>query len=516
MTDITIIENVIREFGVVVNDRPGSVYHLKNANNGFITDFVPTTEQLAALKVVYRPLNIRTLFSVVERNTSKIEDLINKQILNYIETYGLREPGLFNLEVDGGVAFTMNFVKAVTVEELGEMVKKIVYSNAPINDTKVFRDIIVEYNVGIDVNKIKNNEMKMFFIDEKRDTLDNGDDVVRFVVYKATGETMLIKSPEVLVPVIQAINKTFIEKAQANNFDFSVLDKISVRDKLKYLNVIRFRKADVGFDSFVIRNGKIHTKNVSTKSNPLRLNKIEKEVLASLKKDLAFLNGQNVLLDEKVHYGLPTSRKQVVGKIPFGTTVEMGEKISSGIYWKNGWGARDLDLSTIDISGNRVGWGGRSAYGNGDIIFSGDMTYAEPEAMEFMTSKNTEYGLLVNIYSGITGCEAEIVVGTTSKNRWIEDVFLREKVKLASKECVIGFVNKTKYIAFLGRTGNRAVSGQLNSLIKKASLSVWTLNELFDVLGIKYDTDEKEGVDYNHNLSYNQFSYDKLEELVGI
>ncbi len=582
-----VIENVLREFGVVVVDSKSPAFNYQNARHGFVTDFKPTAAQLTALKSVYSPLNVNTIFTVKERNESSVEELFTKQILHYIEVYGLGQPGLFDLIGTNGQAYTLNFVKGVSKAEFGEMVRKILYSNSPTKDVATIKEMVTTYSVALDVNKIQNNEFKMFLFDEKHDTFVDGDDAVRFIVFKATGETMLIKSKEVLekinrntvtieflqkhvvvlsqvfnrhkdimmklkgasnnnspfakvaakfkvsnvntvinkisrlskknhIPIVPAINKTFIEKAQAAGFDFAVLDKIGMRDKLKFLNVLRFRKADVGFDSFVIRNGKIHTKQNNRKYNMLRLGVIEQEVLKSLKKDLSGLNEGNVLLDSRVHYGLPTSRKQVIGKIPFGTTVELGERISAGMYWENDWGATDLDLSTMDLNGERVGWGQMSGYGKGDITYSGDVTYAGEGAMEFMTSENSTYALNINIFSGRSGAEAEIVVGTGSKDRWIEDVFLREKVSLNSKECVIGFVKDTKYIAFCGRTGNSRVSGSFSSMVQKASLSVWTVNELFDELGIKYSVEDDNTVAFEHDLSYNQFAFDKIEKLFGI
>lgn len=560
---------------VVKDDEPLRI-NVDFAVNGLVLDFVPTREQKRVLLDFYKPLDIITLFSREERETASPETLIMKQILHYIEVYGLNTPGLFDLETNSGQIFTVNYVRGVSLEVLGCMVRDLIYTNAPIKDVVALSNIIKGYNIDYDINKVLNNELRVVMFDIEKDTFTNGDDAVRYMCYCATGDTMLIKtrqmethiktifkennqkflgflekhetqlanvfnrhkrliiaaknplnktvinrisrlSKTLHIPLKESINKVYISKALRSEIDQSVLDKIDIRDKLKYLNLLSYKKEQLDLDAFLIRNGKLHFETKRPIWDNFSILRVEENVLSSIKRDLNFLNKRNILLDGKVHYGFPVSRKQVVGQLPFGTRVSLEDSsgISSGIYWKNSWGAFDLDLSTIDTHGNRIGWGSCNSYSNSSIVFSGDMTNAFDGAMEFMTSKNTDYGLFVNIYNGNVGCAMEVVVGSDKNNKtnWIESPVIREKTQLNSRGMIIGFVKGKTFIVYLGRLSQSRVSSNgKNPMVTKGLSYKWTINNLFDKLGICYDT-ERSDIKYDHDLNYSNFSYDKLEKL---
>lgn len=81
----------------------------------------------------------------------------------------------------------------------------------------------------------------------------------------------------------------------------------------------------------------------------------------------------------------PTSEKNFVGNYPFGTRVSIGTDHSVfGIYWRGEWGTQDFDLHYSDLNGNTYGWNSSYYNDNNSIIYSGDMTRANPEATEMM------------------------------------------------------------------------------------------------------------------------------------
>jgi hypothetical protein len=62
-----------------------------------------------------------------------------------------------------------------------------------------------------------------------------------------------------------------------------------------------------------------------------------------------------------------------------------------GVYWRNEWGTRDYDLSMVDYFGRLISWRGQYksdevTYG---VIYSGDMTNADPEASEMFFIKDS-------------------------------------------------------------------------------------------------------------------------------
>lgn len=542
-------------------------------DHGLVLDFIPNTEQQNALKTYNKPIDINTFFSHDERYNSNPFDLITKQILHYIEIYGFGEPGEFSQLSYEGTILPVKIVRGVTKSVLDCMIQNILYSNAPIKDAEAFERIVRKENVSYDVNEIQNNELRvrLFSSDQK---FESGDDAVRWIVYQTTGATDLIKSKEVISavtmyrhnitsqflsmhekvlaqvfnrhkriilavktpdnktvinritrasktqhkPIVEAINKTYIAKALNHKVDPGVLDHVSLRDKFKFLNVLSWKKEQKRFDAYLIRNGKVHLDQNRKVYGMGDIERVEQDVLDSIRKDLTErLSDKTILLDENVDYGLPTSRNQTLGNLPFGTRVSIRDKkISSGIYWKNSWGANDLDLSSVDMNGRRIGWASYRAYTDRDVVFSGDVTNAPDPlgAMEFMTSAKETYGLFVNVFSGQTPCGVEIVVGSEGKNSWIDDVMIREKHQLKSRGEIVGFVQEKDFVVYHGRMNNKISNFGENPIVQKAIVNIWTVKKLFAAVGIDYTTQQQpQGADYD--LRYENFSFDKLEGLFG-
>ena len=543
-------------------------FHMGMTHHGVVLDFLPTGEQVAILKGEFSPLNVNTLFTREEREQDSVHYLLSKQILHYIEVNVLDMPGLFDLTMSSGTIVSLRYVKGITVSELEQMVQMLLYTNAPLKDAAQLKRIIEHYDLDYVLTNVQNNEMRVGLYRHATHTFQGGDDAVRYLCYLATGEALLIKSKEVIaaveainvlpkfferhenqlaqvfnrhkrlilaaknqltakvinriarksktlhVPIRESVAKTFMHSALTDvGFDMaSALRHTSVRDKMKYLNLLAKSRVQSPVASFKIRNGKVYTRDDRRVHSTPAIAKVEGYVLTALATELRFLQGKTILLDKSVNYGLPVSRKQTIGNLPFGTQVTVdSNEISSGMYWENKWGARDLDLSTIDEEGNRIGWGGIRGYADREIIFSGDLTDATDGAMEFMTSKSANYGIYVNIYSGKPGAQMELVVGSNiNRKRWLENVLIREKHTLNSKNNVIGFVKGRTFTVYAGRLNDRIVSGK-NPIQVEGETNLWTLPSLFHALGLSYDLDRQEDLVYDYDLTYSSFSYDKLE-----
>lgn len=562
------------------NSERGSVNADLATSLGVVTDFPLNDSTKKVLKSYFEPLKVKTLFSREERENSNIEELILKQVLHYVEVYGLRTPGLFDLEVSDGHILSMKFVKGITVSELGDMVRKLIYTNAPFKDTEDLHSIIKTLKIEFDINKVANNELRVMFYRPDIDVFDSGDDAVRYICYMATQSPLLIKSPEVLkgveslkipaeffskhavqlaavfnrhkaifmaiknksnrtainkisrlsktkhVPLHEPVSKkliSLVHKNKVNDVSLRTLvANTSIRDKFKILNLLSYKKQQSKMDVFIIRNGKMHVKMDRAIMSLTDISRLESMILESLKSDFQHLDGKSILLDKSVDYGLPVSRKQAIGNLPYGTTVTVHDgAISSGVYWHESGGAYDLDLSTIDRHGERTGWGGYNGYSKSNpVVFSGDVVSAPEGAMEFMTSKDVSYGLFVNIYSGSTGSTCEVVIGNEpkEKKRWIDKVLVREKHALNSRGNIIGFVHGNKYVAYAGRLNNGLVSSHPKNkvVVDRGHSDFWTIQKIFDAIGIKYFLDKEENKEYDFNMSYESFSYDKLESLFSM
>jgi hypothetical protein len=518
-----------------------------------------------------------TLFSVKERENCDMLTLLNKQFLHYLEVYGLDTPGLFDLEVYSGKVISLNYVKGITREDLQLLIQNNLYTNAPVKNALDIVNIIRHYNLSYDINMVKNNEMKVMLFDVTRDTYSNGDDAVRYICFNATNSPLLIKSKEIIkavknstisinfiekhsivlanvfnrhkpiilamknknnasiinligrlskkihIPIHEPISKRFISEALKGNIsDYSLLNNFSNRDLFKYLNLLEYKKSRNTTEAYIIRNGKVHVEHNRPVFNTISIDRVIDEVLAVLRKRLQLsLTGKTILLDKNVDYGLPTSRKQTIGVLPFGTIVnlsDISDEISSGVYWENEWGATDLDLSAIDINGQRVGWGQASGYNSTTILYSGDLTNAHNGAMEFLTSskKHTKtYGLFINIFSGNDKADCELVIGNKTDKQWIDKPLIREKYTLESKGSILGFVDSGKFIVYAGRLSSNSVSSEKDkNVINRGIVNFWTISRLLDEASINYTYNRQLGLDYDHDMSYSSITYEKLENLL--
>ncbi len=175
------------------------------------------------------------------------------------------------------------------------------------------------------------------------------------------------------------------EKPLTEVADRLAKDSITNFKKITLMQAILARLQNASGKMYVIRNGKMWVREnapkVSQNMNAYLMRvygMLEDSVVNSIKGKAC-----TVRYPKNVNLTVPTSEKNFIGNYPFGTSVDMGEDHNViGIYWRNEWGTRDFDLHLADINGNSYGWNG--AYNDKDnkIIFSGDMTNADPEATE--------------------------------------------------------------------------------------------------------------------------------------
>ena len=187
--------------------------------------------------------------------------------------------------------------------------------------------------------------------------------------------------------------------------------------KIQLMQAIKERllEKDEAGKMFIIRNGKmfIHKEYVTTCDVKyfVSLYKILKKSVVKFLEGK--VKGSSIILPKGIELSCPTSEKNFIGNLPFGSYVQMaGDHNVFGIYWRNEWGARDLDLWYTDEYGNRYGWCSSYTDENRTVIFSGDMTNADPEATElFYLGKNVVDGNIgVNMFCGNSKCKFKIFI----------------------------------------------------------------------------------------------------------
>jgi len=212
---------------------------------------------------------------------------------------------------------------------------------------------------------------------------------------------------------------------------------------------------------------------------------------------------------------LPTSEKMYVGNIPTGTRF-YGNKLAVGIYWEDSWGARDLDLSGLNIGG-KIGWNASYNQQNGDLMYSGDITSAPNGAVEYLyANKGLNAPTLVknNVYSGDAECGYKIVIGKgdkISRDYMMNPNNLLSEIKCNSvqKDTILGMFipkkDKQCFVLLNFGAGHARVSGnsEVSNLATKALYQQWnkplSLNKVLKMLGAEM-VEDRENADIDLSL----------------
>jgi len=188
---------------------------------------------------------------------------------------------------------------------------------------------------------------------------------------------------------------------------------------------------------FIIRNGRqfVRTdyKNGGDVPNLLKLYAVlERSLIESLKSKAC-----RVRLPEALQLTVPTSEKNFIGNYPLGTAVKLTDSNNViGIYWRNKWGCHDFDLRYMSGDGSRrgdidIGWCTDHRYDDGSttILYSGDMTNADPEAAEclWFNSKVPNGVIKVNRYYGEKGCKFRLFVAVEDKSKDYQNLGYRRE-----------------------------------------------------------------------------------------
>lgn len=207
---------------------------------------------------------------------------------------------------------------------------------------------------------------------------------------------------------------------------FDRLDKANIFRKARLAYALKFRtNPEVDSILYKIRNGKGYATNFEFNQIEAAKNVLD-TVIDSIIKDIEpQVKDKKIFIPKNITYTLPATEKQFTGNFPSGTYVSMPSDMIFGIHWENldnkppkkiadSWGYYDggrvdLDLSVISVN-LKIGWDSVYRYGDGDIMFSGDMTDArKPKGATelFYVKRNEKVALIlmVNYYNYGEGME---------------------------------------------------------------------------------------------------------------
>lgn len=485
------------------------------------------------------------------KNSSRFELLI-EQITHYISTYGSNfkdkiyiPDEILNLPE---VKLSYKVIRAYSKEEMTDKCLSLLKSGIALKEetiNEVLTVLVDELSYAFSGNEgIRNKEAVIKIADLYGILPTDTVEFFRYVVYRATGQSLVIKSKE-MIELIKATN--YNPSAQFNKFGLDKLATIFNRFKPLFLafkpkcartinkiaklsktlhkplvvnplntaTSVLFRESDVhwldnatpyalfkvlqacytrikGQDSFVyrIRNGKSWVKE-----NAVSLEvKDNFEFILSYMKQRFDLSQKKVFLPADIEYALPTSEKMFIGNIPTGTRF-YGKKLAVGVYWENSWGANDLDLSGINEAG-KVGWNAEYNQNGGDLIYSGDITSAPNGAVEYLYANNgLKYATIIqnNVFSGDDKCGYKIIIGSgdkISKDYMMNpnNLFAEVKCNSVQKQTILGIMTPKKdvqcFVLLNFGAGNVRVSGnsEITAIATKALHQQWNKPYSFNKL----------------------------------
>lgn len=434
-------------------------------------------------------------------DSSRLE-LVIHQIMHYISTYGSNfEDEIYIpdevLEIPE-VRLKFKVINGVSKDELIDKSLNMLKSGVALAEKTLMEilDLLDELNYKFTGKEgIRNKEAVVKIAEVCGVYPDDPAEFFRYVIYRSTGETLLIKNnalienikasdynPSLLfkkygtIKLAEVFNRfkplflAYKNKCSKTINEISRLSKTNhkalFQNPLNAATSVLLKKEDLhwldnatpfalfkvinacyaranGQNSFVyrIRNGKSWTKESKTNTNICEYNFF---FLLQYLKGRFNLSGKNIYVPEGIEYALPTSEKMFVGNIPTGSRFS-GDKLAVGVYWENSWGARDIDLSGLSIDG-KIGWD--SGYYNKakSLIYSGDITNAPKGAVEYLYAKNglkTPTLVMSNIYNGEDDSAYKIIIGKgddVSRNYMMNpnNLCFEVKTQTAQKQSVLG------------------------------------------------------------------------------
>jgi len=438
-----------------------------------------------------------------------------------------------------GTKLSFKVIKAYSKEEMTEKCLRLLQSGIALKEETIdeILSILVDelsYTFTGD-EPIKNKEAMVKIADMygilPKDTLS----FFRYIIYRATGDTLLIKSDEVLEAIkasrynpavsfeqfglerlatifnrfkplflafkpkcaktinrISKLSKIHHQPLASNPLNMVTSLYLSEKDKhwldnatpfalFKALSACYTRMGGQYAFAYRIRNGKSFVRNKQV-SGVVWPNYYFLHDYMTKRFDLS---GKKFYIPKDVEYALPTSEKMYVGNIPTGTKF-FGKALAVGVYWENHWGATDLDLSGLNIGG-KIGWNAKYKQGDGDLMYSGDITDAASGAVEYLHARNgLKAPTLVknNVYSGNGHCGYKIIVGRGSdiNHDFMMDpnkLFVETKCQSVQKQTILGMLMPTKtqqcFVLLNFGAGESRVSGnsEIATLATKALYQQW-------------------------------------------
>lgn len=287
--------------------------------------------------------------------------------------------------------------------------------------------------------------------------------------------------------------------------------------------------------TYIIRNKKSFTRGFSG-GEPLndhlkedynsKYEALKQELYRRLRTKYLSDGEKYALLSDKFNLTCPVSEKQFIGNIPYGTSYNMKANNYFGVYWRGDWGTDDFDLSFSTFNGQRLGWNSDFMSKDNDLIFSGDMTRANPEASEmFYCAKTAPEGILhLSRFCGIQGSKAKIyfgcddLKGKIKRNYMVDSNTVEFTVDIISdkRECNVGaIIGGVMYIMEIQGTNRRVAGIKKSDMammegIKRKLLTYIDFKSVLEEVGIKVVYSIEDAPDAKCDFDFSTVDKDSL------
>lgn len=532
-----------------------------------------TKETLEYFKSLKADFN-STFYKTIEDVTSKSRlELFLDQVLHYASTYGtdFSEGNDYVPNDNTHPEFNFNdykYIEAITKEELADRCVKLGSSGINLSTEVVefCANIIIDRCVPDDFNwhelieSLTNRELQSTLYAKLNIAPVEKFALLRYIATKQLGTAMIIQSDEQIHSIKDSFDKfdfTTLTEQQIINLssiflryknwllafknakNAPILNRMrrlakkthtplkpgfweNILKDMPALNIVEKKLGEINnfkkiqlymackerlmqseHRSFLIRNQKFFYKK-----NELIPNKEYYSSLMSLIKQS--LPNIKVKLPKNFRLAAPSSEKSFIGNLPLGTRYKFKDNAFMGIYWKNEWGARDFDLHYYDANGHHIGWCADYYSDNQSVIFTGDMTNADPEATEIMFFRQDcpEGFLSVARFNGDKGSRFDIILGSEPYNTTSSikrscfnhiaymvdpnNIHLRVECTSDTREQTCGYVKDNEFILMSFKTGNKQVPSDRNliSILAAKTETFLYLDEIFDKIPDNYDNDD--------------------------
>ena len=281
-------------------------------------------------------------------------------------------------------------------------------------------------------------------------------------------------APKYHTPLPESVMVTMLGKVHDLDVVTETTTQMNTFQIIRLMNTITERIDHIDEKAmYIIRNGKMFVKDGKSYNGMMMyyvavFNILKNELISRLSE-----KATHVKYPKNMVLACPTSEKNFVGDLPFGTYMDLKDSDSFvGIYWREEWGAHDFDLSVLDLDGKKIGWNSDYYSARKDIVYSGDMTSARPEATEIMLFKKgaPDGSVMINRYCGNNGSKFRFFGGVEpnmklSRNYMVDPNFIKFSADVVSDttQKTIGLLNSGRfYVMDLG-SGNSIVSYQNGS-----------------------------------------------------